>query len=223
EAVLRERLNALELPELDAALGWTDGGTLPGRIAAFAMSGAKAARAERDDALLAKLRPARAELARLLADWLAGVRCRADLKSALRERSALAVGECFVTRDGHVVSAQGVTFFAPDSELHGVLARHRELAELEGELAAARRETRGAAATRDALARELEAQQQQYHDESMAFSSQQRRCHDLELELLQIRQAAEAAEKRRAAIAEEISAMAGEEQAERAAQGAIDG
>ena len=223
EAVLRERLNALELPELESARAWTEGGALPGRIAAFSASGAKAARAERDDALLAKLRPARPELARLVADWLAGVRCRDDLAGALRERQALAVGECFVTRDGHVVSAQGVAFFAPDTELHGVLARQRELAELEGGLAAARRDTSAAAAKRDALARELEAQQQQYHDESMAFSSQQRRCHDLELELLQLRQAAGAAEKRRAAIAEELSALAGEEQAERAAQDAIDG
>ena len=35
-----------------------------------------------------------------------------------------------------------------------------------------------------------------FHDnaEGLAFSSQQRRCHDLELELVQLRQAAEAAE-----------------------------
>lgn len=222
EAVLRERLNALELPQLEAALGWPDAGALPGRIAAYAASGSAAAQAGSSDALLAKLRPARVELARLLADWLAGVRCREDLQSALRDRASLAVGECFVTREGHVVSAQGVAFFAPDSELHGVLARQRELAELEGELVGARRETSSAASARDALASELDARQQQYHAESMALASQQRRCHDLDLELLQLRQAAEAAEKRHAAIAEELSGLAAEEAAERAAQAEID-
>ena len=222
EAVLRERLNAIELRELEAAVDWTDAGTLPGRIAAYAASGAKAAQPAREDSLLARLRPARAELARLLADWLAGVRCRADLGSALRDRGALAVGECFVTRDGHVVTAQGVAFFAPDSELHGVLSRQRELAELETELVVARRETGAAAATRDAAASDLDARQQQYHDEGLALASQQRRCHDLELELLQLKQAAEAAEKRRTAIAEELSALTAEEKTEHVTQAGID-
>ena len=222
EAVLRERLNALELPQLEAALGWTEGGALPGRIAAYASGGEATAQAAGDDALLSKLHPARAELSRLLADWLAGVRCRSDLQTALHDRGALAVGECFVTRDGHVVSALGVAFFAPDSELHGVLARRRELSELERELVGARRETSGAAEARDALASELDVRQQQYHAEGIALASQQRRCHDLELELLQLRQAAEAAQKRRTAIAEELSAVAAEEAAERAVQTSID-
>jgi len=222
EAVLRERLNALELPRLEAALEWTGGDALPGRIAAYASSGSAAAGSPHADALIAKLTPAQPRLARLLGDWLAGVRCRPDLASALRERSALAVGEAFVTRDGHVVSAQGVAFFAPDSELHGVLARQRELAELEALIDTARRETSAALTARDAGAAELDARQQAYHDESLALASQQRRCHDLELELQQLKQAGEAAEKRRSAIAEELASLAAEEAAERGGLSAID-
>ena len=221
EAVLRERLNAIELPHLETALEWTRGDALPGRIAAYA-GGSGAAGPARDDALLTKLKPARQELARLLSDWLAGVRCRADLASALADRSHLGAGETFVTRDGHMVSAQGVAFFAPDSELHGVIARQRELAELEHEIATARRETESASAARDALETDLNARQEEYHAESMALASQQRRCHDLELELVQLRQAVEAAEKRRGAIGEELSTLGAEEAGELEGQDAID-
>ena len=148
EAVLRERLNALELPALDAALSWTEGETaLPGRIAAFAASISDAVSfTARDDSLLAKVSTTRPALRRLLADWLHGMRCRSDLADALRHRDLLATGEAFVTPTGHVVSAQGISFFAPDSDLHGVLARQRELAELEHAIDTARGETAAAAA-----------------------------------------------------------------------------
>jgi chromosome segregation protein len=121
-----------------------------------------------------------------------------------------------------VVSAQAISFFAPDSELHGVLARQRELSELEGSIAPARKTAEAAAAERDAIEAGLATQQAAYHDESLALTSQQRRCHDLDLELLELKQTAEAAEKRRAAIAEELSTLAAEESVEREGQSAIE-
>ena len=61
--------------------------------------------AMRDDALFAKVRIAAAGVARVLADGLHGVRCRADLAAALADRASLASGETFVTPEGHRVSA----------------------------------------------------------------------------------------------------------------------
>ncbi|HEV2979521.1 MAG TPA: chromosome segregation protein SMC [Casimicrobiaceae bacterium] len=222
EAVLRERLNALELPTLDAALAWADGGPLPGRIAAYAADPAAKVAAGPGDFLLAKVKPASPGLARLLGDWLAGVRCRAEVGVAMADRDALRPGDAFVTPEGHVVSAQGIAFFAPDSELHGVLARQRELAALAIAIAAAGAETDTAAAARDHIEAELHAQQQAYHGESLALASQQRRCHELELELRQLQQTAEAAEKRRTSIADELAALAAETALEREAQAAIE-
>jgi chromosome segregation protein len=221
EAVLRERLNALELPQLERALEWA-GDALPGRIAVFAATGGAKAPPSRDDALVAKIMPAKPEIARLLADWLVGVRCRPDLPGALRDRGSLAVGEAFVTRDGHMVSAQGIAFFAPDSELHGVLARQRELAELEATIAEVRATAERASSARDALEADLNARQEAYHEQSIALASQQRRCHDLEMELLQLRQTAEVAQKRHAAIGEELSALAIETATEQSGLKAIE-
>src|SRR6185437_13845702 len=195
---------------------------LPGRIAAYAPGGARQSHSEPSDALLGKVKGAGAGLYRVLGDWLAGMRCRDDLAAALRDRGSLAVGEAFVTPAGHVVTAQSVGFFAPDSDLHGVLARQRELAELDHAIRAARAATAAAASVREAAESELKARQQEYHGESMALSSQQRRCHDLELELLQLKQVAEASERRRAQIADELAALAGEERTEHEAMAAID-
>ncbi len=223
EAVLRERLNALELPALDSALSWTDPAVaLPGRVAAYAPASKGALPEGAADALLAKVKASRAELSRVLADWLDGVRCRDDLGAALRERAKLAPGESFVTPAGHIVSADAISFFAPDSELHGVIARQRELAELAQAINLARADTAMAASARAAAESDLKTRQQEYHAESMALSSQQRRCHDLELELMQLRQAAETAQRRRAQIAEELATLVRDDASEREALSAID-
>ena len=119
-----------------------------------------------------------------------------------RERDALGVGESFVTPQGTSSARRSISFFAPDSELHGVLARQRELAELAHAVGGARagreRGARRAGRRRGGARRRAAATTTR---KASAFASQQRRCHDLELELMQLKQAAEAAEKRRAQIA----------------------
>ncbi len=219
EAVLRERLDAIELARLDAVLEWVDderdARDPPGRVAVYAPDAGELAPAANGhgDSLLAKVRSAPPGTARLLADWLRGVRCRDDVSAAMRARNELAVGEVFVTPRGHLIGAQAVSFFAPDSELHGVLARQRELALLAHAIAEA---SAAASSARDALTNVetlLDDSQKRYHAESMAFASQQRRCHELELELLQLRQAAEAAAQRRAQIDKEVAEITVEETA----------
>jgi chromosome segregation protein len=229
EAVLRERLNAVELPELEAALAWlgsetdTSNPAPPPRIATYVrgVDATVGAQTNHGDALFAKVRSAHPEIARVLADWLGGVRCRDDIGVALRERHALAVGESFVSPQGHLVSAQAISFFAPDSDLHGVLARQRELTELEGAIERAREVAASARDTLTAVEAEQDSAQQQYHGESLAFASQQRRTHDLELELQQLKQAVEVAEQRRAQIGSELGDITEHEAAEQAQKQAL--
>jgi len=220
EAVLRERLDAVELEQLEIAGEWVregpDAKGAPPRVALFTPQAEGSETAFNGDSLIARVRSRRPEIARLLSDWLRGVRCRDGVRAALADRHTLAVGESFVTPQGHLVTAQSIHFFAADSDLHGVLARQRELAELEQAIGGVRAT---AAAARDALTAveaELDDAQQRYHGESMAFSSQQRRCHDLELELVQLKQAAEAAEARRKQLASELEEIAAQEAAGKA-------
>jgi chromosome segregation protein len=222
EGVMRERLEALERPALDATLAWPDGeARLPRRLSAYTpaqVSPDPAQPAPAADALLAKVRTRHAGLARFLADSLHGVRCRPDLASALAARDALAVGEAFVTPQGHLVTADGVSFFAPDSELHGVLARQRELEELAVRLVGARGLADAARGAHEGVEAELRTRQTDYHQHGQALASQQRRVHDLELELVQLRQAAEAAAARRAQLTREQEEASAAEEAERATQ-----
>jgi len=215
ESVLRERLNALELARLDDVGGWAEGNAQPPRrIAAYAPMTARHAPAHGHDSLLAKVHLKQPAAGRLLADGLHGVRCRPDLGTALADRDALGAGEAFVTPAGHLVTAQGVTFFAPDSELHGVIARQRELDELATLIATATTVAAAARVARDEVDEELTTKQQTWHAEGLAVGSQQRRVHDLELELVTLKQAAEAAERRRAQIMQETADVAAQEAGE---------
>jgi chromosome segregation protein len=219
ESVLRERLEALELEALDRATAWEDAGSAPPvRLALYVPAPARHGPSGGGDALLSRVRIKRPELSRLVADALHGVRCRASVADALAERDALGLGESFVTPAGHIVTAQSVTLFKPDGELHGVLERQRELDELALSVAAARAAATEARSVLDGVDAELTAQQHAYHAEAQALASQQRRCHDLELELVQLRQAAEAAQRRRAELAEARDQAAAQVAAERAEQ-----
>jgi chromosome segregation protein len=216
EAILHERLNALRLRGLDDARQLAEGAHAPGRVAVYAAEaqGSTAAGAAPvtpalpADALASKVRTADPAAASFLADCLHGVRCREDLAAAMCTRDELAPGEAFVTPEGHWVSRLGIAFFAPDSELHGVIARQRELSGLAGDIDAARARTAAARDTRDRLEAELGAAQEQWQAEGLALASQQRRCHDLELELVQLRQRAEAAAKRRLELEGEAGELA---------------
>jgi len=208
EAVLRERLNAIELAQLDTASSWVGAAAPPRRVAAYAPATARQAPHAAIDTLLAKVHCKSDTVGRLVADGLHGVRCMPDLEQALAGRSALGAGETLVTPGGHLVSAQGVTFFAPDGDLHGVLARQRELSELTVALVGVREAAATARTHRDAVEIELREAQQTYHAEGLAVGSQQRRVHDLELELLQLQQAVAAAQTRREQIGAETAEVA---------------
>jgi chromosome segregation protein len=216
EAVLRERLEGLELASLDRATAWESGHDAPPvRLALYTPAPARHVPDAGGDALLAKVRIKRTEVTRLVADALHGVRCRNSLAEAIGGREALALGEAFVTPAGHLVTAQGVTLFKPDGELHGVLERQRELDDLAGAVATSRTAAAAARVALDALEAELKERQQAWHAESLALSSQQRRCHDLELELIQLQQSAETAERRRAQLAQERADVAAQLASER--------
>ncbi len=222
EAVLRERLGAFELARLEEVADWaTEGGQPPRRVAAYRPAPALQLPQNAPDALLAKLRFRQPDVARIVADGLHGIRCRTDLAAALAECASLGVGEAFVTPAGHLVSAQSVSFFAPDNELHGVLARRRELESLAAAITSARATAHDAREQRDAVDAELATTQKTWHAESLAVGSQQRRVHDLDLELLQLRQAAEAAQQRRTQIAHELAELDTAREAQRGARATI--
>ena len=139
EAVLRERLNAVTLEGLEACGNWGD--VPPGKLAV-------AETAAGFDAGASAPMPARAmplarfvtcndrRLAAALGDWLHGAFVVEDMAAGLALRAQLAPGAVLVSRDGYLFTRHSLTFHAPDSELHGVLSRQREIEALEAEVGA---------------------------------------------------------------------------------------
>ncbi len=128
EAVLRERLNAVAVTHLDDTAQWSD--APPAKLAVFAADGASVTAKVNHDGFipLAKYVQCQdAQAAAVLDDWLAGVYAVMDVSLALSQRDKLPAGAWLVTPQGHLIGAHSVLFHAPDSQVHGVLARQREI------------------------------------------------------------------------------------------------
>ena len=66
----------------------------------------------------------------VLKEWLRGIFVVESIQDGLLQRTKLAPGEMLVTREGHFFTQHSLTYYAPDSQLHGVLARQREITQI---------------------------------------------------------------------------------------------
>ncbi|MCL2871707.1 MAG: chromosome segregation protein SMC [Betaproteobacteria bacterium] len=219
EAALRERLNALEMDSLAEVAHWFNNNDAAPKITVFSAQRSGAAQVSPpNDALYHKLHIKDSRFAPLLADMLYGVRCRDSLAQALADRADLPPGGSFVIPQGHIVTAQSVTLFAPDSELHGVIIRQRELAQLNEHIAQADAQAQEARQALDRVEEALTEAQTNEQNQRAALASQQKRCHNLEVELAQLRKEAEAFASRKAQLtrdSEEIKTLEAQEVAQR--------
>ena len=221
EAVLRERLNALTLPSLDAAAAWSD--TPPAKLALFAeLSSVRAEPVEaypstssgRTESgspltsLLSYVQCQNAQVLPVLRDWLTHVYAVTDVAQGYAQRAQLPAGGWFVTPQGHLVGAHSVLFHAPDSQLHGVLARQREIEKLEVKSA---EQNRIAEYSRQQVA---EAEQHYQSIEIQiaplrtAGNELQQRLHALQMNILKLNQAHERSAERTMQIDLELQEMA---------------
>ena len=221
EAALRERMGALEVGRLETVRAFASDAP-PARLAFYTPPQAAIANTHQTLSRLSDLlRLNDAGMKALLNDWLEGVYTAADIDEALASRSKLTHGEVIMTRDGHAVSQFGVSFYAPDSEQAGMLARAQEIENLERQL---RAQVLIAEESRSALIRAEAA----YTEASQRLvvvrreaGETQTRAHQLQVEWLRLSQQAEQTSTRRAQLDEELAELDGqlEELAERNATG----
>jgi chromosome segregation protein len=204
EAVLRERINAIALQGLDEAAAWDK--APPGKLAVFAADGARASAPQNTElAPLSKFVTCQDERAApVVEDWLSGVYAADDLQQALSRRGQLPAGAWLVTPQGHLVGAHSVLFHAPDSHVHGVLARQREIEQLQQQAQqqqAALEQGRQQAQQAEENYRAIEARIAPLR--SMGDELQQRQ-HTLQMQILKLTQANEHSSERTAQIAQEL-------------------
>ncbi|HEY1102222.1 MAG TPA: chromosome segregation protein SMC, partial [Burkholderiaceae bacterium] len=203
---LRERLSALEVGRLETvkAFAGADGGEAPPARLAFytpPVAGAPAAAVPAGLRPLADwLRLGDAGQAALLADWLHGCYTATSFDDALAARSRLGPGEVVYVASGHAVTAHSVSFYAPDSEQAGLLARAQEIENLDKQL---RAHVLIADEAKSALVRAEAA----YADAAQRLvsvrreaSAAQTRTHELQVEVLRLAQLSEQARARSAQL-----------------------
>jgi chromosome segregation protein len=201
EAALRERLGALEVSRLDMVRALGEDAP-PVKLTFFSPPAAAAPGAAGGLPRLADLlRLHDAGQRALLSGWLQGCYTADSLEQALALRGELAPGEWLFVRSGHAVGAHSVSFYAPDSEQAGLLARAQEIENLDKQLRAQALitdETRASLMRAEAAYAEASQRLQLLRREASESKSQ---AHDLQVETLRLSQLAEQARARGAQIA----------------------
>lgn len=133
ESALRERMGAVEIAQLDTVHGFVADAP-PSRLAFFSSPSPKAS-AHSGSAgwvpLVQRLRVHGPALHSLLAEWLAGCYGVGSLEEGLAARLELPPTCTLYTPQGHCIGAHHVSFFAPEGEQVGLLARAQEIDNLD--------------------------------------------------------------------------------------------
>ncbi len=209
ESALRERLGALEVGRLDTVRAFVADAP-PARLAFYTAPEQAHPDAHRTLPRLSDLlrlggSPNPTGLKALLEDWLEGVYTADSIDDALAQRARLTHGEVIMTRDGHAVSPFAVSFYAPDTEQAGMLARAQEIENLERE---SRAQSIIASEARSALVRAEAAYSlavQSLDAVRREATQAQSRAHELQVQWLQLSQRHEATSVRKSQLDDELA------------------
>jgi chromosome segregation protein len=200
EGALRERLGALEVSRLEMVRAFGQDAP-PAKLAFYSPPLAalpeKAAQLPR---LADLLRINDAGQKAVLNEWLQGCFTAHSFEDALANRDKLQPGELIFVKGGHAVGPYSVTFYAPDSEQAGLLARAQEIENLEKQI-------RAQAMISDEARSGLVRAEAAYAEASQRLvvvrreaTESQNRAHELQVETLRLTQLAEQARVRSAQI-----------------------
>ncbi|MCX7187582.1 MAG: chromosome segregation protein SMC, partial [Proteobacteria bacterium] len=216
EAVLRERLNALGLSNLDVAAQWVD--APPAKLAVFVADEAHSPKVLHDVELMplvqfVSCRDTRTTM--VVSDWLANVYAAKTLEQGLSLRHRLPAGAWLVTPQGHLIGVHSLLFHAPDDQVHGVLARQREIERLQE-----------AAQQQRKLLDQGNLQMEETESAYRSIESRiapvravdgelQERQHEIQVNILKFTQAKEYSQERATQIARELQELTEQSTAER--------
>ncbi|WP_321903556.1 chromosome segregation protein SMC [Paraburkholderia tropica] len=217
EAVLRERLAALEVSNLDWVKAFATDAP-PAKLAFYAppLAGQTASAPAGLTPLLSLVRIDDAGLRAVLNEWLGTTFVANDLAEALAQRAQLPEGGAFVVKAGHSVSRVGVQLYAADSEQAGMLARQQEIENLTRQV---RAQALLADEARSAVVRAEAAHTQAAQVLGEARQQADRatqRVHALQMDVLKLTQAHERYTARSTQIREELDEIRAQIEEQRA-------
>ncbi|MEE9222556.1 MAG: chromosome segregation protein SMC [Nitrosomonadaceae bacterium] len=211
ESVLRERLNSSYLERLEVAKDWV-GDSPPGKWALFEAT-TPSIQKPNDETLHGKegwkllewyLTCDNAGIISVLGEWLSGIFVVESVQEGLLQRTKLAPGEMLVTREGHFFTRHSLTYYAPDSQMHGVLVRQREITQIKGEaetLGVSLTQKKSALVVAEEDCNKLGALASRLRLDSGKLQQQH---HDLQMQVLKLTQLAERSSQRDNQISVEL-------------------
>ncbi len=206
EAVLGARLNAILQPET-----YSISETRPPANIVLAAAG-------KDDGAATKhaLQPLASviehnvpELAGVLQEWLDGVFLAESPKQAIELRKQLKSGQRLVTQEGDIYTRYSLSMFSPQSALHGVLERQRELDVLQSAMPKAQAKVLEITAQHQQAEEQASQLRQDLHIRQQTLRADQQSIHQLALDIQRQEQQIHHALERQHAISQEIETLQG--------------
>jgi chromosome segregation protein len=216
ESALGVRLNAVRLAN-DSELPMLLQDPPPGSFAVFLERPAPALSPESGHLkpLASVVTGARDGVTPYLRDALGNVFILPEGENGLELARLLPAGGLLVAKSGHLYSRQGVVFHGPQSELHGVLQRQREIEELQGRIPGVERSRLELESHLRTLESDLRNAQEQVKRVREDAGRARQQDHALEVEYLKLAQTSQQAQARREAIRAELAQIEEEEARER--------
>ena len=192
EAVLRERVTALQASDLNEAVRLAQDAP-PSRLAFYSGNGVVSAEASAAGltSLMSRVQVKDSAIKAVVQEWLGNVYIADSLDDAMRRREQLPQGGVLLVKEGHIVSRVSLQLYAEDSEQAGLLARGQEIENLDLQLKAQQLilDEAQSEATRTQAA--YQQAQQSAQQARQAAEQAVREAHNLEVERLQLAQADE--------------------------------
>ena len=217
EAVLRERLHALQASSIDTAFSERP----PAKASIFQPAAAAAPVALEGTALSAKVHALDDAIGGALTDWLAGVLAVEGTPDAAT-RARLPAGVVLVNRAGDQFTRHTVSLHAPDAADAGMLLRQTEIEELGARCAELGHRLESAEHALERAESERLAREAALEEARLEIGRQEQARHDAEIESLKLSQAHERYRERSAALRAEHEELAAQAEQGRAALGACE-
>lgn len=134
------------------------------------------------NSLFSKLKVHDQDLKNSLHKWLGGIFVLENLEGLDAKIQTLKAGECFVSKEGHIIDETGVLLYAPENEQAGILARQQEIENLEKLTKAQKLQSNESNEKLNNLISESNRLQQQLETSRVNLSNITKQIHNLEIE-----------------------------------------
>lgn len=218
ESVLGARLNAIEIDDLQNTVQYVQEPP-PGTVVFYAPSEQsqvieKNSTIDGYVSLYSYVTIRNEEIRPFVEALLSNVYVLENSADGLTAISGLPSHVLLVTQKGHVYSKGGVLFYGPQSELHGVLQRQREIDDLKDKLPVIEASIEEIREQLSEIVSQIETEKTEIRRRSSEIGSLRNRAHSLQINYVKMSERAQQVAGRSAQIKEELSVIKTEEERE---------